>query len=167
MLEGLEIRGAELKDLRGILEIKNDVIEGSTSDYRYEKIGGIKELEGWYKGHINAGEPILVGVLGEEVLGYGTYSKFREREGFKYSIEHSIYCKSGYSGRGIGRMLMMRLMEEARGVGMHTMIGCIDSNNKGSIKFHEREGFKRVGEIKEVGYKFGVYLDMTLMQKIL
>ena len=95
------------------------------------------------------------------------YSDFRFREAYKYTVEHSVYVSLNEMGKGVGKLLMIKLIELAKAQGLHTMIGVIDSENKSSISFHEQFGFKTVGIIKESGYKFDRWLDSVFMQLLL
>mgnify|MGYP001252324243 FL=1 len=153
-------------DLPNILYIINHAIETSTSDYRYDTIN-ITDLHCWYEKRTKNHEPVFVAVMNNLVVGYATYSQFRERIGFQYSVEHSIYCHHDYQGKGIGRLLMNELIAYAKEQKIHTMVACIDNDNTNSIAFHKKLGFQQAGQMKEVGYKFGRYLDMTLMQLML
>lgn len=162
----IKVRTANLSDLPHILYIMNHTITTSTSDYRYDKIN-ILELEQWYNTHMIHKEPVFVATIDDLVVGYATYCQFRDRIGFQYSVEHSVYCHHNYQGKGIGRLLINELIVFAKEQKMHTMIACIDGNNTNSIAFHEKLGFQQVGKMKEVGYKFGRYLDMILMQLML
>ena len=162
----VKIRTTTLSDLPDILYIINHSITTSTSDYRYDTINIVK-LEQWYEERKTNNEPVFVATINNLVVGYATYSQFRERIGFQYSVEHSIYCHQDYQGQGIGRLLMNELIIHAKEQKIHTMVACIDSDNTNSIAFHEKQGFVHVGKMKEVGYKFRRYLDMTLMQLML
>ena len=162
----VKIRTATISDLPDILYIINNAIETSTSDYRYDTIS-ITELHPWYEEHKTNNEPVLVAIMDELVVGYASYCQFRKRIGFQYSVEHSIYCHHNYQGKGIGKLLMKELIITAKKQKIHTMVACIDSDNANSIAFHKKLGFQHVGQMKEVGYKFGRYLDMTFMQLML
>ena len=161
MIQKPSIRIATISDLPDILYIINHAIETSTSDYRYDTIN-MEELERWYNQN-----HVFVAAMNNLVVGYATYSQFRERIGFQYSVEHSIYCHQDYQGKGIGKLLMKELIITAKKQKIHTMVACIDGDNVNSIAFHEKQGFVHVGKMKEVGYKFGRYLDMTFMQLML
>lgn len=162
----IKIKYAQENDLPFILDIINYTIETTTSDYRYENINN-NDIVTWYNDHKNNNYPIFVAVLGNLTIGYATYSKFRDRVGFQYSVEHSIYCHSDHIGKGIGKLLMKELINHARNNGIHTMIACIDNQNINSICFHEKLGFVTVGKMKEIGFKFNRFLDMTIMQLML
>lgn len=166
MIQKPSIRIATTSDLPNILYIINHTITTSTSDYRYDTIK-ITDLHCWYETRTKNHEPVFVATIDDLIVGYATYCQFRERIGFQYSVEHSIYCHHNYQGKGIGRLLMNELIAYAKEQKIHTMVACIDSNNTNSIVFHEKLGFLNVGQMKEIGCKFGRYLDMTLMQLML
>ena len=166
MIQKPSIRIATISDLPDILYIINHSITTSTSDYRYDTINIVK-LEQLYEERKTNNEPVFVATINNLVVGYASYSQFRERIGFQYSVEHSIYCHHDYQGKCIGRLLMNALIIHAKEQKIHTMVACIDNNNTNSIAFHEKLGFQYVGQMKEVGYKFGRYLDMTFMQLML
>jgi len=162
----VKIRTALENDLPYILDIINDSIETSTADYRYDTINAT-DLKVWYKNHIANNEPVLVAEIGDVIVGYATYGQFRERIGFQYSVEHSIYCHNDYKGKGIGKLLMNELIAHAKNSKSHTMVACIDAENHSSIKFHEKLGFMNVGQMKQIGFKFNRFLDMAIMQLML
>lgn len=162
----IKTRIATISDLPHIVYIINHSITTSTSDYRYDIID-ITNLQSWYEERTKNNEPVLVATIDDRVVGYATYCQFRKRIGFQYSVEHSIYCHPDYQGQGIGSLLMKELILFAKKQNMHTIIACIDSKNTNSIVFHKKIGFQFVGQMKEIGYKFGEFLDMTLMQLML
>lgn len=103
----------------------------------------------------------------KKVIGFGYYSEFRFREAYKFTVEHSVYVHPNHHGKGIGKLLLTELIRLAKAQNLHTMIGVIDSENTGSIAFHEKMGFETVGVIKESGYKFDRWLSSVFMQLML
>ena len=102
------------------------------------------------------------------VLGFAYYSTFRPREGYRFTVENTIYIHKSIRGGGIGSALMERLLSHARDRGnVHAIVAALTASNEGSIRFHERFGFVNVGTMKEVGLKFGEWQDVTFMQLIL
>ena len=85
----------------------------------------------------------------------------------KYSVEHSVYIHHESRGKGLGKLLMQKLIDEAIARDVHTMIGGIDTTNRGSIILHERLGFVEAGVIKQAAFKFGQWLDLGFYQRIL
>lgn len=101
------------------------------------------------------------------VVGFGYYSEFRFREAYRFTVEHSVYVSNDFHGKGIGKLLMEKLIAIAKEQKLHTMIGVIDSENQSSVVFHEKFGFETVGVIKESGYKFDRWLHSVIMQLML
>lgn len=110
---------------------------------------------------------MLVADLDGEVAGFATYGTFRPKPGYRFTVEHSVYLGESFRGKGIGTLLLTELIKIAKEAGVHTMIGGIDSSNEGSYLFHQKLGFKEVARLKEVGHKFGGWLDIIFMQLIL
>lgn len=162
----IELRNYNEEDLENIIEIINYNILNSTSlyDYNTRTIGQQKLI---FEDKINKKFPIIVAVLNDEVVGFGYYSEFRFREAYKFTVEHSVYVSNNHHGKGIGKLLLQKLIDLAKIQNLHTMIGVIDSENVNSIQFHERFGFEKVGFIKESGFKFDRWLHSVLLQLIL
>jgi L-amino acid N-acyltransferase len=162
----LEIRDASEADLPAILEIYNDVVVTSTAIYRDEP-ATLEDRAAWLAARRAEGFPVLVAVDAGEVVGLATFGSFRAWPGYRFTVEHSVYVRADRRGQGIGPVLMAPLIERAAALGMHVMIAGVDADNIGSIRFHERLGFTTVAHMREVGFKFGRWLDLVLMQRIL
>lgn len=160
------LRHATISDLPGILEIVNHSILYTTANYNYapQTLG---EQRKWFDDKKAAGFPVLIAECDGKILGFSTYGKFRERTGYRFTVEHSVYVADGYSGNGIGRKLLEELIGIAKNQGYHTMIGGIDASNSQSIAFHKKFGFEECGIIKEAAFKFDRWLDLLFMQLIL
>ncbi len=161
-----KLRQAEMHDLPGILKIINYNILHSTAIYDYEP-KTMEYIQSWFAEKQQAGWPVIVALQNNEVAGYGTYGTFRTKDGYKYTVEHSLYVSDEFTGKGIGKILMTELIWLAKQHGLHSMIGCIDAENQNSIDFHKKFGFKEAGTLKEVGFKFNRWLDVTFMELIL
>ena len=161
-----ELRDATPTDLPGILAIVNYNILNSTAVYDYDP-KTLADLQGWFDERHHAGLPILVAGKNDTIVGYGSYGPFRFKQGYRFTVEHSVYTLHGHSGKGIGRQVLLALIAKAKSAGYHTMIGGIDAENKGSIEFHKKLGFIETGTINEAGYKFDRWLDLTFMQLML
>jgi len=162
----INIRHAVDNDLQEILDIYNDAILNTTAVFQYE-VHTIEMRKEWFAQKQKDRFPVFVAVEDNVVVGFSTFGPFRAWQGYKYSVEHSIYVEKNQRGKGIGKMLLQPLIDEARKMNMHTIIAGIDADNKISIAFHKQFGFEEVGYIKEVGWKFERWLDLVFMQLII
>ncbi len=160
------IRHATRTDLTAIREIWNYYILHTTYNYDFEPKTP-EFLESWFDKKAESGLPVFVVEVDGQVVGYGAYSQFRERNAYAHSAEHGLYFHPGFRGRGMGRQLLEKLLSDGKERGFHTFVAVIDSSNEGSIGFHEKMGFERIGIIKEVGRKHGQWLNLVLLQKII
>ena len=159
----INIRPYKTDDTQAILAIINHNILHSTSLYDYN-IRSYEQQKTILEEKINKNFPVIVAELDGIVVGFGMYSEFRFREAYQFTVEHSVYVSEDFHGKGVGKQLLQELINLARKQKIHTMIGVIDSENQGSVVFHEKFGFKTLGIIKESGYKFDRWLDSVLMQ---
>lgn len=161
----ISIRKATENDLQQILDIYNDAILNTTAVYDYE-LHTLEMRKQWFETKQQQGFPVFVAEDNGEVLGFSSIGPFRAWAAYKYSVENSIYVKSGQRGKGIGKLLMQPLIDAAKEMKLHTIIAGIDADNKLSIEFHKQFGFEEVGYFKEVGWKFDRWLDLVFMQLI-
>lgn len=162
----MNIRKATLEDVPRILDIVNHAILHTTSNYLYEE-QSIENQINWFEEKLAKNFPVIVAVYNETVIGFGTYGTFREKIGYQYTVEHSVYVDNLYIGKGIGTLLLTALIAQAKSEGYHVMVGGIDAANEGSIAFHKKFGFTENGVLKAVGFKFNQWLDLQFMQLIL
>ena len=150
-----------------ILEIFNDAIANSTALYDYRP-RDLAFMTSWWEAKRKGNFPVL-GLQNDDgaLMAFASYGSFRAFAAFKYSVEHSIYVKKEYRGQGLGPVLLSALIDEARRRDVHTMIGGIDASNAASVTLHERLGFKPAGTIREAGFKFGRWLDLSFYQLLL
>ena len=150
-----------------ILDIFNEAILNSTALYDY-KPRPPESMSTWFEAKTKGNFPVI-GIEDEDgtLLAFGSYGTFRAWPAYKYSVEHSVYVQKDHRGRGLGLQIMQVLIAEARKNGVHAMMGGIDATNAGSIALHERLGFKHVGTLPEVGFKFGRWLDLAFYQLLL
>ena len=161
------LRDATAGDLPGILAIYNEVIVNSTAIYALAPVT-LADRAQWLAARQAQNFPVLVAVDADEVLGFASYGEWRGAwAGYKYTVEHSVHIAASHRGTGIGRQLMLRLIDAAQTAGLHVMIGGIDADNVASIKFHERLGFAPVAHFRQVGFKFDRWLDLVFVQRIL
>jgi len=163
----MQIRDAEVRDLPEITEIHNDAVRKTTAIWT-EVVIDIEDRRTWLADRENAGYPVLVAVADDgKVLGFATFGDWRTKEGYRYTVEHSVYIRSDCRGAGIGRALMAILIDRARAIGKHAMVAAIEASNIESIRLHERLDFEHAGQLREVGTKFGRWLDLAFMQLVL
>ena len=160
------IRPATSDDLLSILDIVNHSILHTTANYNYD-IQTIEVQNKWFEDKQLHHFPVIVAERNGQVIGYGTYGTFREKIGYQYTVEHSVYVDEKYTGKGIGKLLLQELIQLAKTQGYHTMIGAIDADNLDSIAFHKKFGFVECGIIKEAAFKFNKWLDLLFMQLII
>lgn len=162
----LQVRDAREEDLAGVLAIYNDVIATTTAIYRDDP-ATLEDRREWWQARAALGYPVLVAVEEGEVVGFASFGDFRASPGYRYTVEHSVHVRAGRRGSGLGQALMQPLIARARALGKHVMMAGVDADNAGSIRFHERLGFERVGHLREVGFKFGRRLDLVFLQRLL
>ena len=162
----INIRPYIIEDTQAILDIINHNILHSTALYDYN-IRTFEQQRKLLEEKTSKNFPVIVAELDGQVVGFGMYSEFRFREAYKFTVEHSVYVTESFHGKGIGKLLLQELISLARKQKLHTMIAVIDSENQGSVEFHEKFGFKTVGIIKESGFKFDRWLHSVFMQLIL
>ncbi len=161
------IRDAVHADLPAIRDIYNDAVLNTLAIWNEQTVD-LGNRQAWFAARQAQGYPILVAVNeAGDVLGYASFGDWRPFEGFRHTVEHSVYIRSDQRGQGLGPLLMQALIERARGCGKHVMVAAIESGNTASIRLHERLGFTLNGQMPQVGVKFGKWLDLTFMQLML
>lgn len=162
----INIRPYCKEDTQPIVDIINYNILNSTALYDYN-IRSIADQEAIFEDKLKKGYPVIVATMEGTVVGFGYYSEFRFRDAYRFTVEHSVYVANDFHGKGIGRHIMQELIDLAKSQKRHTMIAVIDSENQGSVVFHEQFGFKTVAVIKETGFKFDRWLHSQIMQLML
>jgi phosphinothricin acetyltransferase len=163
---GFSVERAGEAHLQGILAIYNHAVVHTTAIWN-DAVVDLENRRQWWRGRTDAGFPILVAVNGDEVLGYASYGAFRAFDGYRQTVEHSVYVAEGARRRGVARALLRALEAEARRAGMHVMLGGIAGDNAASLRLHAALGFRETARMPEVGQKFGRFLDLVFMQKVL
>jgi phosphinothricin acetyltransferase len=162
----MHLRPASEADLPQILAIYNEAVRNTTASYDYTA-QTLAVREAWFAQKQAQSLPVLVMAREEEILGFGSYGPFRPWDGYQYTVEHSLYVHPSYRRQGIGKALLAALIEVAFQQQVHVMVAGIDAENQGSIVLHKQFGFIAVGTLQQVGFKFGRWLDLCFMQKIL
>lgn len=163
----MDIRDARPADAEGIAAIYNDAVAHTTAIWNDATVDAA-DRAAWIAARQASGYPVLVAVdRGDTVVGYASFGDWRAFDGYRHTVEHSVYVRSDQRGGGIGRALMLTLIERARGLGKHVMVAGVEAGNEGSLRLHERLGFEHAGTLRQVGTKFGAWLDLTFLQLML
>ena len=162
----ITVRNAKDEDLPAILEIYNDVILNTTAVYDYIP-HSLERRREWFNDKKTEGYPVFVAEEDDVLLGFSSIGPFRKWEAYKFSVENSVYVSNEHRGKGVGKLLLQPLIDAARSLQLHTIVAGIDATNEASIALHKKFGFEEVAHFKEVGYKFGRWLDLKFLQLIL
>jgi phosphinothricin acetyltransferase len=149
-----------------ITEIYNDAVLHSTASWDLEP-ASLPERFDWFGIKMAGQWPVLVATEEGEVAGWGSFGPFRDKAGYRHTVEHSVYVRKDQQGRGIGSKLMSALVSEAQRRGFHVMLGGVSADNAAAIAFHETHGFVAVARLAEVGRKFDRWLDLVFLQRLL
>ena len=160
------IRKATVDDLPGILEIYNHAIINTTAVYS-EQPHTLDMRLAWYNDRISNGFPVFVAEINGTIAGFGTFAHFRAWPCYRYTVEHSVYVHINHRGKGLSKLLIRPLIDRAREMRLHAMIAGIDGENEVSYRLHQSFNFVEVAHFKEVGFKFGRWLDLKFMELIL
>ncbi len=160
------IRDATNEDLEAINAIYNDEVLHGTSTWD-EEAWTLEERESWFEKLGDPTTPILVAEVDGEVRGFAYLSWYRTKAAYRYTREDTIYLHRDCRGKGLGQPLLAALIQRARAARVHLMVAVITGDNEASIRLHESLGFERAGCLRESGYKFGEWLDVVYMTKVI
>jgi L-amino acid N-acyltransferase len=150
-----------------ILDIFNEAIVNSTALYDYEPRKP-QNMDVWFAAKTAGNFPVIgIEDAAGTLLAFGSFGTFRAWPAYKYTAEHSVYVHKDHRGHGLGQRVMQALIEAAQQRNLHALVGAIDASNAGSIALHTRLGFKLVGTLPQVGFKFGRWLDLVFYQRLL
>jgi phosphinothricin acetyltransferase len=161
----VQIRVAEERDLQAILDIYNEQVLNSTATFDTEP-RSLEAQREWVKQFA----PPYVLLMAEregEIVGWGCLHPFGAKPGYRTTSENSVYIRADVRGSGIGKALLVALIEAGKANGFHTIIARIAEDNPVSIRLHESLGFEVIGKEIEVGMKFGRWIDVVVMQRML
>ena len=163
---GVEVRLARLEDAEAIREIYNREVTGSTVTFDLVP-RSLQDQRAWLDAHAGA-HPAVVAVDDTgTVVGFGSLSPYRDRPAYSTTVEDSVYVHHDHRGEGVGQAVLHELVRLATVHGFHSMMARIVGGHEASIALHKRCGFELVGVEREVGRKFGKWLDVALMQRLL
>ena len=157
-----KIRPATAEDAEAIRAIRNDVIEHSAAMWTTKPVSP-GDGRAWLAENL-ARRSAYVAEAGGRVVGYANWAPWRPKDGYRHTVEDSVYLVAGHQGRGIGAELLRALIAGASGSGAHVMMASIEATNAPSVALHARQGFEVVGTAREVGHKFGRWLDLTMVR---
>jgi phosphinothricin acetyltransferase len=158
------IREAGMSDLPAITEIYNEAVLNGTATFDTE-IKSIDNRRDWLNQH-GGKHPVIVAFYEHEMLGWASLTKYSDRSAYDGTAEVSVYIHANHRAKGVGSILFEDLIHRAQLLGLHYLISRITQGNETSIRLHQRNGFNLVGVMHEVGYKFGSYLDVTIMERV-
>jgi phosphinothricin acetyltransferase len=160
----MDIRDALEADIPSITDIYNHAVVNTTAIWNDIEVD-VANRGAWLADRTKLGYPVLVAVETDgQVVGYASFGDWRAFDGYRHTVEHSVYVRADQRGKGTGKGLMNALIERARIIGKHVMVAGIEAENLGSVRLHEKLGFEHVGHLKQVGTKFGKWLDLAFMQ---
>ncbi|HVS96294.1 MAG TPA: GNAT family N-acetyltransferase [Puia sp.] len=162
----ISIRSATESDVPALLDIYNHVILHTTAVYSYQP-HTLEARKEWYASRAKAGYPVFVADDSGRVVGFSSYGPFRIWPAYKYTIENSVYVAEDQRGKGIGKLLIQPLIDEARRHEYHAIIAGVDASNESSLRLHRSFGFEEVAHFRQVGYKFGRWLDLKFLELLL
>ena len=160
------IEAAAPADVPAIAAILNDAIMNSVAAWRETPMTD-DEMMTWFEGRDRDFAVLVARGPDGAVLGYASYGAFRAYSGYRHTVEHSVYVAGPARGQGIGTALLARLVERARGQGLHVMIGGLEAGNEASLALHAGQGFVETARMPEVGRKFERWLTLVFVQKLL
>jgi phosphinothricin acetyltransferase len=156
------IRPAAESDLVAINDIYNHYVLHSTCTYQ-EEPESLESRRRWFHHH-GGKHPVIVAENGGRVLGWGSLSAYHPRSAYRHTVENSVYVHHEHLHEGIGSQLLQDLILRARNLGHRAIIAGIDAEQPASVALHAKFHFEKVGHLKQVGLKFGRWLDVVYMQ---
>ncbi len=165
-MDEVEIRRATKSDLDGVLEIFNHEIVSDVMAWDTEPIEG-PDREEWLEAHSQPEYPLLVAEVNSEIVGWASLSRWAHHGAYDRTAETSVYVRQNEQGQGIGHLLLMELIKESKNTSHHVLIARSDAANKASRQLHLRLGFRSIGVMHQVGFKFDRFRDAELFELLL
>ena len=157
------VRNATEEDLPAMLEIYNEMILNTLAVW-HEQAHTLAMRKEWFALKKEQGFPVLVAESQGVILGFATIATFRPWSGFRFTVENSVYVRPENRGQGVAKLLLPALIDAAKQLNIHAIVAGIEATNDISIALHEKFGFIEVAHFKEVGFKFGRWMDLKFMQ---
>ncbi|NBT00431.1 MAG: N-acetyltransferase family protein [Betaproteobacteria bacterium] len=165
-MTNVSLRAAEVRDAEAIADIYNYEVENTSATFDLVP-RSIEAQREWITARTGAFAAIVAEDSSVGVIGFAALSTYRDRAGYRTTVENSVYVHRDHQRRGVGRLLLTNLLEMARSSGFHTVIARIDTQSIGSLALHKSLGFNEVGVEQQIGRKFGRWLDSAILQKII
>lgn len=165
-VDKVTIRDAAICDLEQMRAIYNSYVSGSTATFALsEETPDDRRL--WFETHRKLGYPVIVLENQDGIVGWGSLSAYSSRCGYKSTAEISVYLEQNHHGRGHGKLLTEELLQRAVKLKMHALLAFVCSENERSLALLKSRGFEQAGVLKEVGQKFGRWLDVIILQMVM
>ena len=159
------IRNVQASDAAPICDIYNHHVLHTIVTFEEQPVS-VDEMSGRIKA-ISSEYPWLVYEMDGNIVGYAYASQWKVRSAYRYTVESSVYIVEGYTGKGIGKQLYVKLIEMLKDQGIHAVIGGMGLPNEASLRLHESVGFKKIGQFHEVGWKFDKWVDVGYWELLL
>jgi L-amino acid N-acyltransferase YncA len=159
------VRLATADDFDAITDIYNHYVAVSTTTYDEEPVTADDRRQQFATRELV--HPVTVAERNGEIIGFGALNPFRSRRGYRFTVENSVYVRHDCHRQGVGAAILGDQIERARKLGLHAIIAVIDSEQAASIALHAKHGFTEVGRMPEIGTKFGRWLDVVFMERVL
>lgn len=158
-MENITIRNATPEDAEAITRIYNPYILNTVITFEEQTVSA-HEMAGRIREVLDASLPYLVAEQNGEVIGFAYAGRWKNRSAYRFAVESSVYLETGVVGKGIGTNLYVHLLDLLKEQGIHAVIGGVALPNPSSVALHEKLGFSKVAEFREVGFKFGQWIDV-------
>lgn len=159
----MTIRDATEADLPALRDIYNHALLHTTAIWN-DDVVDVENRRAWFQARATQGYPILVAEIDGRVAGYASFGDFRVQDGFRATVENSIYVIPEAQGKGVARALMAALVDRARACGKHVMIAAVHDDNTASMQLHQALGFRTTGVLHEAGQKFGKWVNLVFLE---
>ena len=162
----INVRPANENDIPAMLAIYNEIILNTTAVWHNDP-HTLQMRQQWFALKKEQGYPVFIAEAQNDLVGFSTIGPFRPWPGYRFTVENSVYVAAGSRGKGIAKLLMPPLIGAARELNMHAIVAGIEASNEASRALHEKFGFVEVAHFKEVGFKFGQWMDLKFLELIL
>ena len=157
------IRDAIAADAAAIAAIYNDAVRHTTAILMEGEVDAANRAQ-WMEARQGLGYPVLVAEAAGAVIGYAAFGDWRPFDGFRGTVENSVYVAPEARGQGVAQALLAALIPRARACGKHVIVAAVTSENAASLRLHEKLGFVETARMPQVGQKFGRWLDLVFLQ---